>query len=140
MSKLLRVINREQCIGCYSCMFACSRTWSGEITVEKAALRVKNYSGVEGVFSVRACYGCADPDCARVCPTQALTPRPGGGVKVDAAKCTGCKACVQACAPQALQWDVAAAPPIDCRQCGVCVQFCPNNVIAMKEIPAGEAK
>ncbi|RCK78847.1 MAG: Iron-sulfur cluster binding protein [Candidatus Ozemobacter sibiricus] len=136
MGKLLRVINREQCIGCYSCMFACSRIWYKAITVEKAALRVKNYAGVEGAFSIRPCYGCADPDCARACPTAALTPRPGGGVDLDSAKCTHCGACTEACIPEALQWDHEQKQPIVCRQCGVCVQFCPNDVIAMVDIPA----
>lgn len=135
MGKLLRVINREQCIGCYSCMYACSRTWFQAITVEKAALRVKNYAGVEGAFSIRPCYGCADPDCARACPTSALTPRPGGGVNFDSSKCSHCGSCVDACIPEALQWDHEKKSPIVCHQCGVCVQFCPNDVIAMVEIP-----
>ncbi len=134
MGKLLRVLNREQCIGCYSCMFACSRVWHQAITVEKAALRVKNYAGIEGAFSIRPCYGCADPDCARACPTQALTPRAGGGVVFDETKCTHCEACTQACVPEALQWDHEKHVPIVCRQCGVCVKFCPNGVIGMQEI------
>jgi len=134
MGKLLRVINREQCIGCYSCMFACSRTWFKAITMEMAALRVRNYAGVEGAFSIRPCYGCADPDCVRACPTQALSPRPGGGVKLDETKCTHCGACRDACIPNALQWDAERKMPIVCHQCGVCVQFCPNDVISMSEI------
>ncbi len=133
MGKLLRVVNREQCIGCYSCMFSCSRTWENALTIEKAALRVKNYSGVEGAFSIRACYGCKDPDCARACLTGALIPREGGGVKFDKSKCIGCSKCVEACIPQALQWDFENQNPIVCRQCGICVTFCPNEVLAMVE-------
>ena len=136
MSKLLRVLNREQCIGCYSCMFACSRTWFQAITVEKAALRVKNYAGVEGAFSIRPCYGCLDPDCARACPTQALTPRTGGGVELNADACTNCGLCIEACVSNALQWDHETRRPIVCHQCGVCVQFCPNGVIGMVDVVA----
>ena len=134
MTKLLRVVAREQCIGCYSCMYACSRTWFQALTVEKAALRVKNYSGVEGAFSIRPCYGCENPDCASVCPTDALTPREGGGVKLDAEKCVHCNKCVQACVANALQWDYEARLPLVCHQCGVCANFCPNEVIKMVEI------
>lgn len=134
MGKLLRVINREQCIGCYSCMFACSRTWFKIISIEKAALRVKNYAGIEGAFSIRPCYGCFDPDCATACPTQALTPRKGGGVQFDEKKCKSCEDCRKACVPDALQWDSERKMPVVCHQCGVCVQFCPNDVIAMSEI------
>lgn len=134
MAKLLRVVAREQCIGCYSCMFACSRTWFKALTVEKAALRVKNYSGAEGAFSIRPCYGCADPDCARACPTGALTPKKGGGVTFDAEKCTHCGLCVKGCISDALQWDHETSLPLVCRQCGVCTQFCPNGVIEMVEV------
>ncbi len=136
MGKLLRVINREQCIGCYSCMYACSRTWFKAITAEKAALRVRNYAGMEGAFSIRPCYGCLVPDCAGACPTKALFAREGGGVQLDPAKCIHCGKCVKACVPKALQWDAEKRLPITCRHCGVCVQFCPNQVITMVEQPA----
>lgn len=139
MGKLLRVVNREQCIGCYSCMYACARTWYGVISPEQAALRVKVYAGMEGAFSVRPCYGCADPDCARACPSAALTPRAGGGVNYKAAACTHCGACVAACVPKAMQWDHARREPMHCRQCGICTQFCPNNVIAMVETAPADA-
>ena len=130
-SKLLRVIQREQCIGCLSCMYSCSRAWFAALTLEKAALRIRNYAGVEGAFSIRVCYGCLDPDCAGACPTQALTLRPGGGVRFDPITCTSCGNCVKACVPKALQWDVEHKQPIVCRHCGICVQFCPNGVIGM---------
>jgi Fe-S-cluster-containing dehydrogenase component len=137
MPKLLRVINREQCIGCYSCMLACSRTWFAHITVEKAALRVRNYAGAEGLFSIRACYGCEDPDCAQACPTQALTTRTGGGIQFKPDLCTKCGACVDACTPQALQWDHERAMPLPCHQCSACVNFCPNQVLGMVEATPG---
>jgi Fe-S-cluster-containing dehydrogenase component len=134
MSKLLRVVAREQCIGCYSCMYACSRTWFQAITAEKAALRVKNYAGVEGAFSIRPCYGCIEPDCAKACPVEALVPRTGGGVEFDEAKCVNCGLCVKACVADALQWDHETRQPIVCHQCGVCTRFCPNSVIEMKDV------
>lgn len=134
MAKLMRVINRQQCIGCYSCMFACSRTWKNAITVEKAALRVKNYPGVEGAFSVRICYGCIQPDCAAVCPTDALTPRDGGGVTFDSSKCINCGECIKACVPGALQWDTEKKIPLVCRHCGICADYCPNNVLSLVEV------
>jgi len=138
MPKLLRVVNREQCIGCFSCMYSCSRVWFKAITPEKAALRVRIYHGIEGAFSIRPCYGCFDPDCANACPTQALMPRKGGGVQLAADKCVHCEKCINACVPKALQWDRELGVPIPCRHCGICVQFCPNNVLEMSEVPQNE--
>ena len=134
MSRLLRVAAREQCIGCYSCMYSCSRTWFKALTVEKAAMRVKNYVGVEGAFSIRICYGCFQPDCAVACPTSALTPRKGGGIEFNQEECVHCGECVKGCLAGALQWDSETDHPIVCRQCGICVKFCPNQVLAMSEV------
>lgn len=135
MAKLLRVVNREQCIGCYSCMYACSRTWAKAITVEKSAIRIRNYAGVEGAFSIRPCVGCDIPDCAAACPTAALTRRKFGGVQLDASKCISCGACIHGCSIKALQWDNEKSMPIVCHHCSVCTQFCPRDVIAMVDTP-----
>ncbi len=142
MAKHLRVAQREQCIGCYSCMYSCSRTWFNVMSPEKAALRVRNYSGAEGAFSIRACYGCIDPDCIKPCPTQAITQKAGGGVEFHADKCIHCGKCVAACIPKALQWDAEKRMPIICRHCGICVSFCPNGVLEMRSVneqPGGGA-
>ena len=133
MAKLLKVVNKEQCIGCYSCMYACSRTFFAAITVEKAALRVRNYDGVEGAFSIRTCAGCIDPECAAACEQGALVLRKGGGVRLIKDKCTGCNACVEACVRNVLTLDYEEKIPLVCSHCGVCVNYCPTNVLAMVE-------
>ena len=133
MSKLIKVIHREQCIGCLSCMQACARRWQQEVAPSRAALGVEVYPGVEGAFSIRLCYGCLEPDCAEACPTGALKPRRGGGVKLDPSLCQHCADCVKACIPSALMWDHEKKIPIPCRHCGLCAVFCPNNVLKMVE-------
>jgi Ni,Fe-hydrogenase III small subunit/formate hydrogenlyase subunit 6/NADH:ubiquinone oxidoreductase subunit I len=39
--------------------------------------------------------GCQD--CIAVCPTQAIVPRPAGGIQLDLGRCLFCSDCVQAC-------------------------------------------
>lgn len=136
MSKLIKVVNRDQCIGCFSCAFACARTWQHAITPDKADIIVRRYPGTEGAFSIRVCYGCLDPDCARACPTEALVPREGGGVVFDITKCIHCesKPCVEACIPKALPWDIDTKQPLVCVHCGVCANFCPNDVLRLVEV------
>ena len=131
--KYLRVVNRDQCIGCFSCMYACSRLVHNAAGSGKAALRVKAYTGVEGAFSIRVCARCEEPDCAAACPTGALTKVPGGGVRLKKERCISCMACVKACVIGALQWDEEEKRPLPCIHCGQCVKYCPNNVLALCE-------
>ena len=131
--KYLKVINRDRCIGCFSCMYACSRMVRDSAGTGKAALRVRSYAGTEGTFSTRICARCQDPDCAKACPTGALAAAPGGGVRLRRDLCTSCRACVKACAISALQWDEEERVPIPCIHCGQCVNYCPNEVLAMGE-------
>ncbi len=135
--KYLRVVNRDQCIGCFSCMFACSRMLRNAAGSGKAALRVKAHPGAEGVFSIRVCARCSDPDCAAACPTGALTTAPGGGVRLNKEVCVSCGACVKGCTLGALQWDEEDKRPIPCIQCGQCVKYCPNSVLALSEKKEG---
>lgn len=133
-AKILNVAAREHCIGCYSCMYACSRTLHKNSSCAKAALRIATYAGVEGAFSIRVCSRCADPDCVKACRTGALTAASGGGARLTKKElCSSCGECVKACAIHGLQWDEGAKRPIPCIQCGTCVKYCPNSVLELKE-------
>jgi Fe-S-cluster-containing dehydrogenase component len=133
--KVLKVIARDQCIGCLSCMYACSRLLRRNAGSAKAAIRVASYVGVEGSFSIRVCARCEAPDCVKACPTGAIKTSDGGGVRlVKKDSCTSCKSCIKACVLHALQWDEEAAYPIPCIQCGQCVKYCPNGVIRIESL------
>ena len=134
-TKVLKVIVRDQCTGCFSCMYACSRLLRRNAGSTKAAIRVTSYAGAEGAFSIRVCSRCEDPDCVKACPTGAIKAANGGGVRLaDKKLCTSCKSCVKACVINALQWDEESAHPMPCVHCGQCAKFCPNGVIALGSI------
>ncbi|MEQ8225929.1 MAG: 4Fe-4S dicluster domain-containing protein [Candidatus Eremiobacterota bacterium] len=134
MRKKMRVINRDQCIGCFSCMYACSRAFHNEVTTDKSAMRVRAYAGTEGSFSIRMCTGCIEPDCRAACPAGALELLQGGGVKLIEENCIRCGKCVKACTLHAMQWDMENKKPLPCVHCGICAKFCPNDVIALMEL------
>jgi len=134
VSYRVSVADIERCIGCYSCMFACSRLSFGVVGLTKSAIQVKSAGGIERGFVVVVCRACVDPPCAKSCPTGALTPRPGGGVTFDESKCIGCKSCHEACIVGAVVWDEERNAPIICRYCGFCTKFCPHNVIVFESI------
>lgn len=133
MPKRLSVIDIDRCVGCQSCMFACARR-PGQGGLANAALLVRSDGGFRKGFVVVVCRACADPPCARVCPTEALTPREGGGVIFKAKHCIGCGNCVEACPFGAVLWDDQQEKPHICVYCGYCANYCPYEVIALEEV------
>ena len=129
----LSIVDIERCVGCQSCMFACSRRF-GEGGLNRSCIGIRSIGGMEHGFTVVVCRACDDPPCARVCPTDALVPRKGGGVKVKEERCIGCGNCRDACALGAVFWDDENSKPMICVHCGTCADFCPHGVLdARKE-------
>lgn len=133
MVKRLAVIDVDLCVGCQSCMFACSRRF-GDAGLASSAILVKSVGGVERGFTVIVCRACKDPPCARVCPVDALDVREGGGVILDASTCIGCGFCTEACPYGAIFWSEEQNKPIVCVYCGYCADYCPYDVIALEDI------
>jgi anaerobic dimethyl sulfoxide reductase subunit B (iron-sulfur subunit) len=92
----------ERCIKCYTCEIAC-KEWRG-ITPGTYKLRrvyevaTGTFPQVTRTFHSVACQHCEDPPCVAVCAPGAISKRPADGVVVvDAAKCDGCRECLEAC-------------------------------------------
>lgn len=132
--KSLEVVDSERCVGCQMCMFACNRRF-GLGGLAKSAIRVRSSGGFERGLVVIVCRACLDPPCARVCPVDALKKRNGGGVILESIQCIGCGRCRDACPIGAVFWDRESNKPDICVHCGYCVQYCPHEVLAIKEVP-----
>jgi len=131
----LKVSHPERCIGCLSCMFACSRIHSGTASLQDSAIKVLTRGGIEGDFVVVVCRGCEDPPCVRACPAGALERKEDGSVVFHRDKCTGCGKCQEACLIGAISLDKENRP-IKCMHCGACIAFCPHGVLEFEEVPA----
>jgi len=92
----------ERCIKCYTCEIAC-KEWRGIAPGTFKLRRVYEittgtFPQVTRTFHSVACQHCEDPPCAAVCAPGAISKRPADGVVVvDAAKCDGCRECLEAC-------------------------------------------
>ena len=128
----LAVVDIERCVDCQSCMFACARR-QNEAGLSSSCIGVKSVGGMERGFIVVVCRACDDPPCLKVCPTDALKPKKGGGVLLDAAKCIGCGHCRDACIIGAIFWNDEINKPMICIHCGYCTQFCPHGVLKLEK-------
>ncbi|MBN1483859.1 MAG: 4Fe-4S binding protein [Chloroflexia bacterium] len=137
MAKRLAVVDVESCVGCQACMFACNRRL-GLGGLDNACIGVRSEGGIRKGFVVIVCRACPDPPCARVCPTDALAPREGGGVRFKASLCIGCRNCVEACPFGAVFWNDHQNKPQICIYCGYCADYCPYDVLSHEEIEALE--
>lgn len=134
MAKRLSVIDIDRCVGCQSCVFACTRRM-GQGGTSESRITVHSAGGMRRGFVVVVCRACADPPCAQVCPTDALRPREEGGVRFESRLCIGCEHCVEACPLGAVFWDAEQGKPQICIYCGYCAPYCPYDVLALEQIP-----
>lgn len=133
MPKILKADQMDQCIGCMFCMLACARTIYKTFSVERSALRIRTAGGFQSHFLADICVGCQEPACASVCPTEALTAREGGGIRLNRDACIRCTKCQDACPVKAIKFDAGLSFPIVCAQCGACAKACPHQCLQFEE-------
>jgi Fe-S-cluster-containing dehydrogenase component len=106
MTQYAILTDLNRCVGCLACCVACKAVnnvpvgnyWNKILRIgpnkKEGAVRS---SDVEMYYLPVQCQHCADPECVKVCPTQASHKREDGTVQIDKSKCIGCQFCVMAC-------------------------------------------
>lgn len=81
------------CIGCNTCMAACSMVHKAEGL--QSAPRLTVTRSADGTAPI-LCRHCEDAPCARVCPVRAITHE-NDAIVLNETICIGCKLCAIAC-------------------------------------------
>ncbi|SDB03903.1 4Fe-4S dicluster domain-containing protein [Eubacterium oxidoreducens] len=102
MSQLAFVIELDRCIGCKGCQVACKMENGTALGSDRIKVRQIGPTGIypnlQMYFLPTMCQQCADPACVRVCPSGAVYKNFSDGiVRIETAKCIGCKSCNQEC-------------------------------------------
>jgi len=126
------LVDRANCTGCHSCVFACSMFHEGVVRPATARIHIRRYYGLVDVPIL--CWHCEDAPCVTACP---VTPQKAIAKNkdtntiyyVDEKLCLGasCNKCLEACPPQYLRRHPETARPLFCDLCGgdpQCVQAC----------------
>jgi Fe-S-cluster-containing dehydrogenase component len=138
----LIVTNRSRCSGCQRCEMMCSLRNDGHVSQLTSRVKVsRNYffgkstSGPDGAYHnmqwiVEHCKQCADPWCAKFCPTHAIISSEKTGTRfVDTKACIGCGMCHAACPWNMPTIDPQIGKSTKCISCGRCAEQCPNAAI-----------
>ena len=107
MSHPAIVTDLNKCVGCLACSVSCKAFNGVPIgSFWNKTLRIGPYPTAEGsghfpdvytYFLTVQCQHCADPECVKVCPTEASHIAADGTVQIDKSKCIGCQFCAMSC-------------------------------------------
>ncbi|WP_369707157.1 4Fe-4S dicluster domain-containing protein [Eggerthella sp. YY7918] len=94
------LLDIERCVGCGACVMACKVEQGTPHGIYWANVFFKEsgtYPSAKWTPVPSGCMHCQDAPCVNVCPTGASYHDENGIVLVDASKCLGCRACMNAC-------------------------------------------
>jgi protein NrfC len=119
------VYDSRVCLGCQSCMFACSMTHEGEANPSLSRIQIirdaPSFTKYPYDVVMSVCRQCVSPLCVQNCPTGACHVDAANGNirRIDQNKCIGCQRCIQSCPqrPHRTIWNPAKMKSSKCDLC-----------------------
>jgi protein NrfC len=154
------VYDSRLCLGCQSCMYACSMTHEGEGNLSLSRIQIvrdaPSFTKYPYDIVMSVCRQCVSPLCVQNCPAGACHVDAANGNirRIDQAKCIGCRRCIQSCPqrPHRTVWNPAKKKSSKCDLCAdapywskkggpggsqACVTICPAKALKLvKEAPS----
>ncbi len=148
------VYDSRLCLGCQSCMFACSMTHEGMANPSLSRIQIirdaPSFTKYPYDIVMSVCRQCVSPLCVQNCPTGAChVDAANGNVRlIDQSKCIGCKQCINSCPqrPHRTVWNSAKSKSTKCDLCAdapywsqkggpdgkqACVETCPVKALKL---------
>ena len=107
MTQLAICTDLDRCVGCLACSVSCKvvngvpigNFWNKTLRVGPTPKEGGSgqYPDVETYFLNVQCQHCENPECVKVCPTEASHVAEDGTIQIDKDKCIGCQFCAMAC-------------------------------------------
>ncbi len=149
MKRLAFYFDSASCSGCKTCQMACKdkndlaigQIWRRVYEVTGGGWKQAGPAWKHDVFAYNlsmSCNHCADPICARNCPTRAIWKREDGIVQINQDLCIGCKYCAWVCPYGAPQFNPEKGVMGKCDLCAdyidqgknpSCVDACPMRAL-----------
>jgi protein NrfC len=153
------VYDSRLCLGCQSCMFACSMTHEGVASPSLSRIQIvrdaPSFTKYPYDIVMSVCRQCVSPLCVQNCPTGAChVDAENGNVRmIDQTKCIGCQRCTSSCPqrPHRTVWNPVKKKSTKCDLCAhapywssaggpaghqACVDICPAKALKLvKEAP-----
>ena len=141
----------NKCVLCYACESACKIHNIVEPGCSWRSVKALWHGTFPEVSSINisiSCMHCADPECIKICPENAISKNTNGIVLVDQELCSGCRLCFDVCpinAPQFGKDDKMQK----CNFCisrlekgdnPVCADTCPGGAIGFDLVNISEKK
>jgi protein NrfC len=119
------VYDSRLCLGCQSCMFACSMTHEGAANPSLSRIQIirdaPSFTKYPYDVVMSVCRQCVSPLCVQNCPTGAchVDAANGNVRRIDQSKCVGCKRCINSCPqrPHRTVWNSAKKKSTKCDLC-----------------------
>ena len=119
------VYDSRLCLGCQSCMLACSLTHEGEATFSLSRIQIirdaPSFTKYPFDIVMSVCRQCTTPLCVQNCPVGAChVDEANGNIRtIDQSKCIGCQRCIKSCPqrPHRTIWNPVLKKSAKCDLC-----------------------